>query len=156
MGLIRSIDALRPALRGRARVFEHCMEEAGIAGGFNETGRDPLVQKAYYLQGREPLEVVNQARLEAGIWPLTPEENRRRITDTLQSAHLEGRAFDWCPYRDPVKKYFDWNPPRKVIDIMAAVGKELGLTWGGDFKRIDGTPFFDWPHFEISREEANA
>ena len=56
------------------------------------------------------------------------------------SPHNFGMAVDVCPIVDGK---LDWNAPRSVWNKIGAIGKSLGLTWGGDFKSIT-----DLPHFE--------
>jgi hypothetical protein len=42
---------------------------------------------------------------------------------------------------------FDCSFPAAEYSKAAAIGKALGLTWGGDFK-VGGKPFVDRPHFQ--------
>lgn len=42
---------------------------------------------------------------------------------------------------------FDCSFPAEEYKKAAAIGKNLGLTWGGDFK-VNGKPFVDRPHFQ--------
>ena len=67
-----------------------------------------------------------------------------KVTDAYSSKHSWGVAFDivfknplglpsWPPASDP-----RWQK-------LGAIGKRLGLRWGGDF-----SGFFDGPHFELA------
>jgi hypothetical protein len=58
---------------------------------------------------------------------------------TRDSAHLQGRAFDFDVLgigRDQV--------PRELWQVLGEWGEELGLTWGGRWG-------WDWAHFELPK-----
>jgi D-alanyl-D-alanine carboxypeptidase-like protein len=57
------------------------------------------------------------------------------------SYHNFGLAFDVVPTE--YKSLPNWNPSGDYWQIIGNIGKNLGLTWGGDFS----TP--DKPHFEL-------
>ncbi|UOF82080.1 l alanyl d glutamate peptidase endolysin [Caudoviricetes sp.] len=62
-----------------------------------------------------------------------------------RSKHLDGLAIDICPYdqyqlHGPDKLKWDGNDP--VWQQIGAIGKKLGLTWGGDWTKKD------FGHFE--------
>lgn len=78
-----------------------------------------------------------------------------KVTWTLESKHIEGRAVDLAPMIDGV---IDWNDPKKfdqIAQAMFAAAKELGIKirWGADWD-MDGNPRergeSDSPHFELS------
>lgn len=62
-----------------------------------------------------------------------------RVTWTMKSRHIGGRAIDLTLFsgKNPV-----WES--RHYDRAGEVGKELGLVWGGDWKRTK-----DLPHFEL-------
>jgi peptidoglycan L-alanyl-D-glutamate endopeptidase CwlK len=62
-----------------------------------------------------------------------------KVTWTMNSRHIGGRAIDLTLFsgKNPV-----WES--KHYDRAGAIGEELGLVWGGRWKR---TP--DRPHFEL-------
>ena len=56
------------------------------------------------------------------------------------SAHKTGLAFDVAVVRD---KKLDYGPSEELSRV-GAIGRALGLKWGGDFPRNKA-----WPHFEV-------
>ena len=70
-------------------------------------------------------------------------------SDTLHSRHLTGHAVDAVPF-DPHGQPL-WNLCGEVSKIMFAAAKELGvpIEWGGNFKRANGKPFYDGPHYQL-------
>jgi len=62
-----------------------------------------------------------------------------RVTWTMKSRHIGGRAIDLTLFsgKNPV-----WES--RHYDRAGEVGKDLGLVWGGDWKRTK-----DLPHFEL-------
>ena len=77
-----------------------------------------------------------------------------KVTWTMKSKHLDGRAVDLAPLIDGV---IDWKDLKKFDQIAAAMleaGKEVGVLvrWGADWD-MDGLPRergeSDSPHFEI-------
>ena len=63
------------------------------------------------------------------------------------SAHCWGVAFDFC--RNVKGK--EWDNSDKFFNKVGAIGKSLGLTWGGDWKG-----FVDLPHLEMSKYMPNS
>lgn len=77
-----------------------------------------------------------------------------KVTWTMKSKHLDGRAVDLAPLIDGA---IDWKDVKKFDQIAAAMieaGKEVGVLvrWGADWD-MDGLPRergeSDSPHFEI-------
>lgn len=63
---------------------------------------------------------------------------------TMQSYHLVGQAFDFVPV---INKKADWNGyNRPEIQKAIAYAKQLGFTWGGDWKK-----FTDKPHLQYDK-----
>lgn len=63
----------------------------------------------------------------------------RKVTWTRRSRHIGGNAIDITLFsgKNPV-----WES--KHYDTAGRIGKELGLVWGGDWRRTT-----DKPHFEL-------
>lgn len=149
----RSIDDLDPRILDRARAFIRELQSLGFRYSVLETRRSPLVQRAYYAQGRETLEDINKKRAEAGLYLLGEDEAKRIITRTLKSLHIEGMALDVAPVNS------NGSIPWAVNDAAAAarwialgeVGERNGFEWGGRW-----TPLSKWglgwdiPHFQIT------
>lgn len=139
-GLHRDIESLEEGFQQRVRVLLARLDQLGIKYRISETLRDIEVQRAYYAQGREPLVTVNRLRSVAGLWPLSEEENKRQITWTMQSRHLEGKAIDLVP---SVNGTFWWTAPDSKWKEIAEVAKELGFDAGYYWKKHDS------PHIQL-------
>lgn len=142
MALIRDLARLAPDVRDKAEQAVAVLKAQDIRFFINETLRLPATQKAYFAQGRESLDRVNVMRQTAGLWPLTEAENKKRVTNTLNSVHLTGRAIDICPADKAGNPL--WNAPRPEWEKIAVVMKSLGFEWGGDWKNG-----WDQPHYQI-------
>jgi peptidoglycan L-alanyl-D-glutamate endopeptidase CwlK len=112
---------LHPQVRAKAeRLMELCRER-GLPVLITDTLRTKSEQDALFAQGRTAAGTV-----------VTNAEFPR-------SAHNWGVAFDFC--RNVRGREFD-NSDR-FFDNVGALGKSVGLFWGGDFRS-----FRDMPHFE--------
>ncbi len=120
----RDISLLYPELRDICREFISRCAARGLKVGISQTYRTRSEQDSLYAQGRTaPGNIVTKAK-----YPLSP--------------HNWGLAFDI--YRnDGVGAYYNGDG---WFERCGAVGRGLGLTWGGDFKS-----FKDRPHFELKR-----
>lgn len=144
------IEALEPGTREKVEKMLHFLDAEKISYKIIETLRTNKVQQAYYAQGRNPLYTVNALRKEAGLWVIDEETNKRIITWTLKSKHLEGRAIDIVPIKDGK---IPWNINTQEIANLylriGAVGESVGLEWGGRWKPVDKFGVGkDAPHFE--------
>lgn len=92
-----------------------------------------------YLQGRAPLDVVNEARRRAGLAPIGVAENRI-VTWLKVSPHCFGLAFDFVPI---VGGRAVWND-EKLWERCGLVAESLDLEWGGRWKS-----FPDFPHVQL-------
>lgn len=110
-------------------------------------------QQALWLQGRSSLIAVNQARQIAGLWPITDEENKHKVTNcdgvTKVSEHQKGRAVDVVAYKDPdetgpIKSVVSWSDVQYVP--LGGLAKRFGLVWGGWWQQADR------PHLELPKE----
>jgi peptidoglycan L-alanyl-D-glutamate endopeptidase CwlK len=114
----------------------------------------PNEQHALYIQGRQPLDVVNEARLAVG-WALISEEQNREVThaDYLDSMHVYGLAADVDPSEGTTMAPFnpDWNTQdpqwQKVLEIAASHQLAEGAKWTS-VKR-------DYPHLYPQELDAN-
>ncbi|UIS73816.1 endolysin [Pseudoxanthomonas phage PW916] len=103
-------------------------------------------QKRLYGKGR------TAAQCKAKGVPVSyAKPNEAKVTWTLNSNHIGGRAIDVAPYVDGGIQWDDSGKRGLWPKIAAAfkqAASELGvkITWGGDWK---GT--VDRPHFELSR-----
>lgn len=68
----------------------------------------------------------------------------QKKSQTMKSRHIVGEAVDICVLVDG-KANWDFENYRKVAGVFKECAKELGvkITWGGDWKMLDG------PHFQI-------
>ena len=78
----------------------------------------------------------------------------RKVTWTLHSKHLEGRAVDLAPLINGAIDWADLSKFDAIAKAMQDAAKEVGVTvrWGGDWD-MDGQPRergeSDSPHFEL-------
>jgi peptidoglycan L-alanyl-D-glutamate endopeptidase CwlK len=148
----RDLEDLTPETHEKCLRFLDECEDRGIAVMIVETLRTRATQEVYYMQGRHPLKIVNMARRKVGLWPLLEEENKRRITWTLESNHFTGEAFDVALVKDGrptwnIKTDMNGNEIQDY-DEIGLIGESVGLTWGGRFKNSKGKPRPDRPHFQ--------
>ena len=144
------IEALEPGTREKVEKMLHFLDAEKISYKIIETLRTTKVQQAYYAQGRQPLYTVNALRKEAGLWVIDEATNKRIITWTLKSKHLEGKAIDIVPIKDGK---IPWNIlDQEIADLyikIGEIGESVGLEWGGRWKPIDKFGVGkDAPHFE--------
>lgn len=140
MALSPKIEDLDERVRDKAVAFLSALKDAGIAVLVVETRRSFAVQKAYFAQGRKTLTEVNTLRRAAGLGLLSEGENRRRITWTIDSKHLQGLALDVVPLKDG-KAW--WSAPVTLWERIGRIGESCGLEWGGRWKNVDR------PHFQL-------
>jgi len=149
----RSISDLIPSMQDLYHKFEKAMAENGMpfasdqGTGFivTQTLRTAAEQEAYYVQGRRVLEAVNELRKRVGLLPITETENKHTVTQTMNSKHLEGKAFDIAMLKDGKVLWSNY-----LYDKAGPVGESVGLKWGGRFKDKKGDPRPDRPHFEVA------
>jgi hypothetical protein len=118
-----SAPGLVPAVQSKAQQLQALAADEGIQIRITSGRRSPEEQKRLYAQGRTaPGAIVTHA-------------------PPGSSKHESGAAFDIVPLNAQGQP--DWGS--KHWDRLGALGKELGLTWGGDF-----TSLKDRPHFELA------
>jgi hypothetical protein len=106
-----------------------------------EAGRSLLTQLLYFLQGRLDnipdfsFSDLQWACQQAGIRP----PDKQKITWTLKSNHLDGKAVDIMPLLE--NGNISWNKQdQRIIDTM----KKYGFIAGADWEEEKNDP----PHFE--------
>lgn len=118
----REIDRLRSDVAHNCRVLiQRCAAE-GLPVAVVETVRDLEYQSSLYAQGRTKSgKIVTNQKTPSFHWDKV------------------GLAFDICKN---VKghEYDDADFFRKC----GAIGKEMGFTWGGDWKSLPDRPHFQW------------
>ena len=142
----RRLEDLHPVTREKSKKFLEKAKENGIDVLIYCTYRSPGEQEVLYMQGRLEqfgitLEELNEKRIKLGLWELTPEEARRKVTNARawQSFHQYGLAFDCVPLQGGKP---DWNN-REAYAILGEIAGEVGLEWAGRWKR-----FKELPHFQ--------
>lgn len=101
-------------------------------------------QKKLYGKGRTPAQCVAK-----GVPPAYAKPDEAKVTWTLNSNHIGGRAVDVAPYVNG-GIFWDDNGARGLWPEIAQAFKlaacELGvdIVWGGDWKAT-----VDRPHFEL-------
>ena len=118
----REIDRLRPDVAANCRKWMEMCKAAGLNVLVTQTVRDKEYQEYLYAQGRtRPGSIVTNGR-----------------TPTFH-ADTAGLAFDFCKN---VKghEYDDTAFFRKA----AAIAKDMGFSWGGDWKSFVDMPHIQW------------
>jgi len=152
MPLHRCIEELLPEVQEKVYEAIEELNEKSIAFVVLETYREQAVQDAYYAQGREPLEVVNDLRFKAGLRPLIDKENQQIITKARYSYHTKRRAIDIVPTLS--SGAIPWNIKDASIAAiwmsMADVMKSHGFEWGGDWDPKDKWGIgWDYSHYQV-------
>ena len=137
----KNIKTLLPEVQILARSLVHAATNLGITIKVISGSRTYDEQRALYLQSREPLAVVNAARKKAGMDPIDAKENKKNVTgaDSGHSNHNFQIAFDVGVFDG--KNYLGESPLYKAVAVL---GKQLGLSWGGDWDSRK-----DEPHHEL-------
>lgn len=117
------------------------LEENGWKPFVVQALRTKQMQLALYAQGRETLQNTNKLRKLAGLDSIDIDENSRKVTWTLKSNHLTGRAFDIVNIIDGKAAWEDDEFYKAANEVF----KEYGLEWGGSW-----TSKRDLPHFELT------
>jgi len=144
----RNIKSLHPEVQNLARSLVHAADKIRITIKVISGTRTYEEQHALYLQGRESPEVVNAARKKARMEPIDQKESKKIVTnaDAGHSNHNFEMAFDIGVFEG--KNYLGESPLYKAVAVL---GKQLGLSWGGDWKDIT-----DQPHYELRPQWATS
>jgi len=160
----RDVELLTPYMQRKWKELERLADEAGIPFILTRTGSTMTEQIALYMQGREPLEEVNRLRAICNWAPLSDAQNKYCVTWTLASKHIIKRddldygndhsgAFDIALKKGGKGVHWDVKISANDNDVpdyveLGVLGESIGLVWGGRFKRADGRPRPDMPHFQ--------
>lgn len=111
----RNIDDLRPDVAANCRVWQQLCKEAGLAVLVTGTVRDEEYQMYCYNNGTSKAKVPSFHSVKAGL------------------------AFDFCKN---VKghEYDDLA----FFSKAAAIAKQMGFDWGGDWKSFPDRPHIQW------------
>lgn len=128
----RNISDLHPELQLKIQQLKELCSKNGITIGISECLRTVAEQDALYAKGRTaPGNIVTNAK-----------------GSTYSSMHQWGIAFDFYLIMDVDKdgKTSDdsYNNTTGLFNKVGALGKSIGLEWGGDWKSIK-----DLPHFQL-------
>ena len=128
----RSLDDLTPETKQKAlKLIDECAKQ-GITIKVTSTFRDFEEQDRLYSLGRT-------TKNPDGVSKDRPLGKIVTNSKAGQSWHNFKVAFDVVPIVDNKAIWNDTGLFRKI----GAIGKKLGLTWGGDFRS-----FIDLPHFQ--------
>ncbi|MGB9796277.1 M15 family metallopeptidase [Fervidobacterium gondwanense] len=135
----RSLDNLNPEFKRLLQKFMIECEKSGVKILVYNTLRKKEEQYALYLQGRAPIEKVNEVRKIAGLPPISSSENRV-VTNLKDSPHCHGLAADFVPVVDGKAVWNDY----RLWAICGKIAESVGLEWGGSWK-----DFPDYPHLQM-------
>lgn len=149
----KRIEDLNPdlaAVYAEAKAAYIAAHPGGLRPQLSETARPPLVQTAYYAQGRQSLAEINKLRHLAGLNPIGAVEAGRKITNAKagQSPHnfQPSRAFDVMLVNpDGSANWVDANYLHFAEYVKAAAAKlKIAVSQGAYWKS-----FRDMPHTEL-------
>lgn len=154
-------QAVHPVLRARGTATIADCASVGIYLRVTRGLASQNEQHALYIQGRQPLDVVNEARLAVGWAPITDAANAAPVTDAdyFLSMHCYGLAIDVDPSEDSPMEPFnpDWKvlqkdgtfDPKwaKVLEIASTHKLAEGAQWTGKLR--------DYPHLYPAELDAN-
>lgn len=140
----RSLDKLAGVKPEMASVVKRAIELTEVDFVVVQGNRTLDEQKRLYGQGRNAAQCA-----AAGVPKNYAQPSAPKVTWTLNSNHIGGRAVDLAPY---VNGAIEWDNSGKlglypkINDAMKRAAAELGVKigWGGDWQK---TP--DRPHFEL-------
>lgn len=130
---MRNVSQLHPELQKKVvKLQQECLK-VGIKIKIGECLRTAAEQNALYAKGRTaPGSIVTNAK-----------------GDSYSSMHQWGVAFDFFLDMDVDKdgKTSDdaFNNATGLFNKVGAIGKKIGLEWGGDWKSIKDLPHFQLP-----------
>jgi len=128
--MARDVRLLHPRIRAICGQFMIECQKAGIDLIITQTLRTKAEQDAIYAQGRTtPGKIVTKAK-----YPMSP--------------HCWGCAFDIAI---KVAGKIVWDERKDLYEKAGAIGKKLGLVWGGDFKSFVDRPHFEDPKYIVNK-----
>lgn len=118
----RDIDRLRSDVAHNCRVFVQRCKTAGLPVLVTETVRDAEYQASLYAQGRtKPGSIVTNQK--------TPSFHSDKVGLAFDIAkNVKGHEYDDAAF----------------FRRCGEIGKEMGFTWGGDWKSLPDKPHFQW------------
>lgn len=129
----RDINHLHPDLQPLCRKWLAMCHQQAIDSFITYTFRSFAEQEVLYALGRTAVgKIVTNAR---------PGQSKHNFT--LPDGTPAAKAFDFAIRRK--SGTLNWNVGSSEWKAAIAIGKELGLIWGGDFRSR-----FDGDHFEIA------
>jgi peptidoglycan L-alanyl-D-glutamate endopeptidase CwlK len=129
----RQRNLLHPEMQKKATEFEALCKKSGLNVLITETFRSTAEQNVLYAKGRTTSgKIVTNAK-----------------GDSYQSPHQWGCAFDFCE-NVKGKEYASQSFFKKC----GAIGKSLGLFWGGDFISFVDTPHLELPKYIVNKSTA--
>lgn len=159
-GIERRIEKLVPIMQRRVKAFLNQCAAENIKVAILETVRSEDIQKAYYAQGREHIEDVNELRRKAGLYEISEKENKNIITNcdgvTHKSNHQAradgyGYAVDIAPVDN--KGRVLWNAPQSVWEHIGKIAEDCGLDWCAGGRGAIWGKGWDSPHFELPADD---
>ena len=158
MGICNDINKLKPEFKPILKwIIEKGKSEYNVDLKVNETFRTQEIQEAYYVQGRNNLEVVNRIRKAVGLWGITESENSRTITNVYKISELTGHGAGLAADLVPDGK---WNSSLEKWSIIGKLCQEANrhyseylrslnaeIAWGGTWNMSRGGN--DAPHVEL-------
>lgn len=132
---MRDVTQLHPILQQKANQLIELCERNGIRIKIGECVRSVAEQDALYAQGRtKPGSIVTNAK-----------------GSSYSSMHQWGVAFDFFLDMDVdgdgSKSDDAFNNKTGLFNKVGALGKSIGLEWGGDWKSIVDLPHFQLPNW---------
>jgi len=140
----RSLDTLATVDPGMQRVAHRALELSPVDFSVTQGRRTRQYQEQLYGKGRTRAQMILK-----GLNPLYADPSVPKVTNTMASNHLSGKAIDIAPYVggrlnwDEDGKLGLWPQLRKAF-MEAAVAEGVKVGWGGDWH----SPV-DRPHFEL-------
>lgn len=132
---MRDVSQLHPTLQQKVNQLIELCKKNGISIKIGECVRTVAEQDALYAKGRtKPGNKVTNAK-----------------GSTYSSMHQWGIAFDFYLDMDidgdGSKADDAFNNKTKMFNKVGALGKSIGLEWGGDWKSIVDLPHFQLPNW---------
>lgn len=138
---LRVLSTVDPRMQ---EIVKRAITLSEVDFGVTQGKRTRDEQMRLYGKGR-----TRQAMINAGLNPDYAKPNESRVTWTMNSNHLSGKAVDLVPY---VNGKLEWDNSGslglwpKIAKAMKQAAEDLGykMVWGGDWVKT-----VDRPHFEL-------
>lgn len=139
-----SLKRLATVLEPMQRVVKRAIEISEVDFGVSQALRTHDDQARLYGQGRTIAEMKAK-----GLNPAYAKPSMKKVTWTMNSNHMTGKAVDLVPY---INGKVEWDDNGKlglwpmIAKAMKTAAAELNIKieWGGDWKKT-----VDRPHFEL-------